>query len=294
MQKTEISWTDYSTNPLKYRDANGKSVWACVKASPGCHACYSESLARRFNKGGPFSLPVLSQTTPYLDEKEVKAILTSKAISGKRVFPCDMTDFAGEWIEDEILDRLFAAFALRPDVEFQLLTKRAERLLRYCRADGRCRSIDSAKCKIMGTMPDYGVEADAYVGEEGSGYFEHGGLDNVLLGFSAENQEWYDKRLPYMKLLAAIGWRTWWSLEPLIGPIELAPDDPSVWVVTGSESGRKRRNMSIEWANSIQQSCKNAGRPFFMKQLEIDGIVTESVDVFPPHLRVREFPGVRQ
>jgi len=37
MQRTSISWTDLTANPLKYRrKSDGAVVWACVKVSPGC------------------------------------------------------------------------------------------------------------------------------------------------------------------------------------------------------------------------------------------------------------------
>jgi protein gp37 len=42
-----------------------------------------------------------------------------------------MTDIFGEWVPDALLDRLFAVFALRPDVTWQVLTKRAERMRDY-------------------------------------------------------------------------------------------------------------------------------------------------------------------
>ncbi len=50
--KTAISWTDYSSNPVKYIDnETGKTVWACVKKSAGCANCYAEALALRWGKG---------------------------------------------------------------------------------------------------------------------------------------------------------------------------------------------------------------------------------------------------
>ena len=39
MNNTHIQWCDYSANVIKYRDEDGKSVWACVKVSDGCKNC---------------------------------------------------------------------------------------------------------------------------------------------------------------------------------------------------------------------------------------------------------------
>src|SRR4051812_14758294 len=121
MQKTNIEWTatprpdgtlepGYSANPLKYRDAAGNVVWGCVKTSPGCAHCYAETLAKRYGRGGPFTAATMRGLTPFLDEKELHRMLTYKPAAGKKCFVGDMTDVFGEWVPDELLDRLFAVF----------------------------------------------------------------------------------------------------------------------------------------------------------------------------------------
>jgi len=122
--KTRIEWTDRTTNLLKYRDAEGRVVWHCEKTSPGCAHCYSEAIAERFKRGGPFLPVVTPRVTPFLDAAEAGKILRSRKLAGKRVFVDDMTDLFGDWVSDEIIDRHFAVFALRRDVTFQVLTKR--------------------------------------------------------------------------------------------------------------------------------------------------------------------------
>src|SRR5262245_8975140 len=124
MQPTSIQWTDYTSNPIKYRrKSDGKTVWGCVKVSPGCAHCYAEAIALRFDRGKVFNAANMEELEPFTDEDELRTLLTSKKLSGKRVFVGDMTDVFGEWIPDKMLDRLFAVFALRPDVTFQVLTK---------------------------------------------------------------------------------------------------------------------------------------------------------------------------
>src|SRR5438128_1214868 len=130
-QATGIEWTDASSNPLKYRDAKGRVVWACVKVSSGCANCYAEALARRFNRGDTFTRGHMEGLTPFVDEREITRLLVARSLAGKRVFACDMTDLFGEWVPDELIDRILAAMVLRPDVTFQVLTKRAERMARY-------------------------------------------------------------------------------------------------------------------------------------------------------------------
>ena len=51
MQRTEIAWTDFSSNPLQYHTPDGRVVWGCIHKSAGCEHCYAEQLAKRFGRG---------------------------------------------------------------------------------------------------------------------------------------------------------------------------------------------------------------------------------------------------
>jgi protein gp37 len=56
------------------------------------------------------------------------------------------------------------------------------------------------------------------------------------------------------------------SCEPLLGPLQLDLDDIH-WVIVGGESGLDFRPFEPEWAISIREQCKQAGVPFFFKQV---------------------------
>jgi protein gp37 len=64
--------------------------------------------------------------------------------------------------------------------------------------------------------------------------------------------------------LARMGWKTFASLEPLLGPINL--DVPIGWVIIGGESGPGARPMHPDWVRAIRDQCVAAGIPFFFKQ----------------------------
>lgn len=269
--ETGISWCDYTSNPVKYHDASGKDVWACVKVSAGCKHCYAEALALRFDRGKAFTPTNMAGVTPYLDEKELKSLLTSKKIAGKKVFIGDMTDVAGSWVPDDMLDRLFAVFALRPDVVFQVLTKRPERMADYLSS----RSRSARFWKDAARQSGYSLEF------EGISLVPFP-LPNVWIGTSVENQQAADERIPHLlKCPAAVRFL---SLEPLLGPVNLAVahldgDAPSAgtlrwtgegvgidWVVVGGESGPRHRPMEVAWADSLVERCKAAGVPVWVKQ----------------------------
>ena len=123
---------------------------------------------------------------------------------------------------------------------------------------------------------------------------------NHYFGFTAESQEWYDKRLG-LRSASGFPWPDWanlWvSCEPLLGPIDLGlmwdgePIKPVYkWVVVGCESGPKRRPCKIEWVESIVEQCKAAEIPVFVKQLDINGRCETDINKFPAHLRIRQVP----
>lgn len=289
-QEKGIQWTDFTSNPIKYRDEAGKSVWACVKVSDGCKNCYAETLAKRYGRGGPFSLPQTKKVTAYFDAKEAKSLLKSTKITGKRVFIGDMTDIFGDWVLDEILDKLFAVFALRPDVTFQILTKRPERLAKYT-------TTPFVSNRILEAM---------HVVDPERGVWSWPGWDdamrNVWFGTSVENQKAANERIPW--LLKCPATVRFLSAEPLLEPISLntplkifthkgppccidregyhqlgdglkpkfreARNLQIHWVIVGGESGPRARPCDLEWIRSIIEQCKQADVACFVKQLGAD------------------------
>ncbi len=320
MNKTSIEWTTtilpngtsrpgFSANPLKYRrKSDGKVVWACVKISPGCANCYAEATAMRFERGKLFTAANMEEVEPFLDEKELHKIMTAKTIdgipvSGSKCFAFDMTDLFGEWVSDYMIDRVFSTFALRPDVTFQVLTKRAERLQQYMLGVTRY----GTQFKAMGV--DYKFP-----------------LPNLWCGVSVENQEQADKRMPF--LISTPAAVRFVSYEPAIGPLDLSPwllsdydkycrddrfgvpkdarRDKVDWVIVGGESGHGARPCGVAWIRDMVNQCKNAGVACFVKQLGSEprpSALPSDVTVrfikskkggdmaeWPNDLQVREFP----
>lgn len=299
MNVTSIGWTDFTSNPIRYRNADGKMVWACERASPACAHCYAADLAKRYGRGGgKFTKEELATYTPYFDFKEARKILKARTIKGKtvkgsRCFIGDMTDVFGEWVPDALLDQLFGVMALRSHVTFQLLTKRPERMRAYF-ADVKARqsAIIEQAATIAGQVdgqPEGGLLEDAFLIEELWGNGKHWPLPNVWLGVSVENQVWADKRIPI--LLETPATVRFISAEPLLKPIDLTnirlsnggqlhalggtvvfgPQDassgPSLnWGIGGGESGNILRDPGVEAFVGLATQFTSAGVPFFMKQ----------------------------
>jgi protein gp37 len=258
--KTSIEWTDFTTNPLRYRDASGREVWACEKVSPGCKNCYSEAIAGRFKRGGPFNHAVTSTLTPYLDREELRRIVASRAISGKRVFPCDMTDLFGEWVSDEMIAALFGVFAARPDVTFQVLTKRAERLTLLAADAFKCLVRDELNRILERKMACYRWPEDEVPGPP-----HLWPLPNVWIGVSVEDKQRADERIPHLlRCPAAVRFL---SVEPMLGPVDL-----SRWIARVEGCGACDESYPVAEAvrgerGTPQDKCARCGEEGFMISL---------------------------
>ena len=187
------------------------------------------------------------------------------------VFCGNMTDLFGEWLEPfdsmEFFSRLFHFTrdgSPRPnEATYLFLTKRVSRM-----ADALCNYTD---------------------------------VPNALFGFTAENQEWYDRRFAEFRKIPT-KFRGWLSAEPLLGPIDLGlnhvyPPEaaPFQWVVVGCESGSGRRPCPLEWVESVVEQCLDAGVRVFVKQICLpDGRFVNTLLDFPKHLRIRQVPWAKQ
>jgi protein gp37 len=273
--RTAIEWTDYSSNPIKFRRQDtGKVGWHCEKISPGCAHCYSEVIDGRFGTQLDYTRPNSALVEPFVVESELRKLLGLKG--PVRVFLGDMTDLFLDLISDAMLDRVFTVMAYRRDVTFQVLTKRPGRMCDYVRnADGR---------EFRAEIPGVRLDREPFDWPP----------PNVHLGVSVEDQRRADERIPHLlETPAAVRFL---SVEPMLGPVDLfcvnayadghtnalrgvtigvtdglgaatGFDHSRIdWVIAGGESGHGARPVHPEWVRSIRDQCVATGVPFFFKQ----------------------------
>lgn len=283
MQETSVGWCDFSSNLIKYRDAGGKTVHACVKVSSGCAHCYSQALAIRWGRGKEFTAANMESLTPFFDEKEAKQVLNSKKIAGKKVFVNDMTDWMGPWIDDEIIDQCIAVFALRDDVTFQTLTKHANRQREYMNnAETRFR-IGEAIISLCNREKLYQLAIGSKRSlledtKTAKTYIAQWPIPNLHIGVSVEDQKNAEKRIPL--LIGTPAAIRFVSAEPLLGPIDLQVNHPHQarngghrsllddldGIVIGGESGAGHRDMPLAEALMLAESARAAGVAVYFKQ----------------------------
>jgi protein gp37 len=124
MNRTSIEWVGtynedgtftkgYSVNPIRFRPFGSQFLTnMCQRCSPGCQACYAESITRRFwPQGSNVSFPGytaqgIAAGEFVLDEKQLQSILKHKKPA--KLFWGDMTDIFGEWVPSWMIDACFA------------------------------------------------------------------------------------------------------------------------------------------------------------------------------------------
>lgn len=113
-ERSAIEWTDATWNPVR----------GCTKISPGCKHCYAETFAERFRgvPGHPFEQGFDLRLVPTALD------LPTRWRRGRRVFVNSMSDLFHEEVPLAYIRKVFAVMRAAPQHQFQVLTKRAERL----------------------------------------------------------------------------------------------------------------------------------------------------------------------
>jgi protein gp37 len=117
MKTTKIEWTDRTWNP----------VTGCTKVSSGCANCYAEIMSKRLQAMGQnkyingFKLTLHDEilTEPMRWEKP------------HTIFVCSMSDLFHEEVPFHFIDKVMNIIEETPHHNYQILTKRAERLSEY-------------------------------------------------------------------------------------------------------------------------------------------------------------------
>ena len=238
---TTIEWATDVWNP----------VTGCTKISPGCAHCYAERMSKRL--AGRFGYPADDPFAVTLHRNRLNQPLHWKKT--RKIFVDSMGDLFHEDVPFAFIHEVFEVMDEADHHIFIILTKRPQRLYEF----------------MNEWIPNaYGVPFVP--------------LANVWLGVSCEDQATFLDRVPtLMQTSAAVRII---SMEPLLGPIQMLDHllgrerywgGDAYWeplidqVIVGDESGPKRRPCQVGWVRDIRDQCVQAGIPFFLKQLHLDG-----------------------
>lgn len=259
-ENSGISWCHHTLN-----------WWmGCTKVSAGCKHCYAETLVTTRMRLPVWGDKAERKATSASTRKQVHTWNRKAREAGERhqVFCSSLSDV----FEDRpglapMRAELFAAIVACPDLDFLLLTKRPENMVRLARDAG-----------WSGAWPS-----------------------NVWAGCTVENQAMANERIPH--LLGVPARVRFLSVEPLLEAVDLTAIERTQaegfmrpldgrfntiqWVIVGGESGPGARPFDLRWASAIQSQCKAAGVAFFMKQTGANAVDSSTVDIVGPDGRVR-------
>jgi protein gp37 len=274
---TKIEWTQETWNP----------IIGCTKISEGCKNCYAEKFAYRLSHNPKTMnnyVHVVDLVTKKWSNKTqlIKSALTKplKWKKSKMIFICSIGDLFHESVPFEWIDKVISLIGITPIHTFQILTKRPERMLEYFKHFG-----NEIKKAGFDSIPSQSENPLDY----------YGPLPNLWLGVTCENQEMADKRIPILlqipakvrfvsceplleEILLKQQWKNYlegWDTEigcrsDINGYPEPCPEQIQTnkidWVITGPETGFRKRPCKKEWIESLYEQCKSANVPFFDKK----------------------------
>jgi protein gp37 len=236
-EKTGILWCSHTFNP-----------WiSCSPVSEGCKNCYAERNNERFHWvekwGGPRKRT--SEANWRKPLAWAKKAASEKVL--KRIFCASLADVFDDQVLQQVRVDLYDLIDKTGDIgngyiEWLILTKRPENINAMMR---------------------------------GWRFDDTPSSNPIRMGVTAENQKRADERIPI--LLNAWKGPNFVSAEPLLGPINITNYLPEIsWLITGSESGPDARPMRFDWARSLRDQCRIYGKPYFLKQMVVNGTLTKT------------------
>ena len=255
---TEIAWCNSTFNPW----------WGCTRVDPACEHCYAETWARRTGHSvwGP-TAPRRTFGAKHWAEPFTWDSRAKKDSVRRRVFCASMADIFDKDAPPGELDRLWLVIRMTPNLDWLLLTKRADRI------------------------------RDSLPADWGSGY------RNVWMGVTIGEPGGLWRLDELIKIPAVIRFV---SVEPLLAPLLLTRYGPRShvavqilregldWVIVGGESGAGCRPMDLDWARTLRNEARVIGAAYFMKQIGGFPNKRDRLSDFPEDLRIREFPVPRR
>lgn len=223
---------------IEWTDLDWNVVGGCRPKGPGCDQCQGVRALQRVG-GRPeyHGLVVDGEWTGAVRLLEHRLELPLTVKTPKRIFVTNVGDLFEPALPDPDIERVFDVMRRAEQHTFQSLTKCPKRMATWCAAH------------------------------------QPASLANVWLGTSVEDQRHAELRVPVLlDTPAAIRWL---SVEPLLGPVDLAPWIHAIdWVVVGGESGPRPRPIDRKWVADLRDACSEAGVPFLFKQwgANIEGV----------------------
>jgi protein gp37 len=220
---SSIEWTDATWNP----------VAGCTILSPGCTNCYAMRMAARLEAFGQEKYAGTTRKTGGRYKWTGKVVLDYGALTvprswrkGRRVFVNSMSDLFHEDVPLSFIQEVFHVMEATPHHTYQVLTKRADRLL----------ELSPLLLWPMNTWMGVSVESADYLGR----------VDRLRRTGA---------KVKFVSLEPLLG--------PVLPGLDLTDIH---WAIAGGESGPGARPMESQRVRAIRDACVKAGVAFHFKQ----------------------------
>lgn len=275
MNKTSIEWCSHSSNVIYAVDIrNERKGHFCTPVSRGCTNCWANEVNHRFGNDIEYAAQNEKFIRFELNIPELKKLRDHRKPA--RVFIEDMSDIAHPMISDAMIAKALSyLLQCRPSVENLLLTKRIDRL-----ADLLTNSdfIKAVFLEIYDEVPTDLFGDVTALREEIRFQWPPA---NLHIGTSIEDQKSLHARGPHLAKLAVAGFTTYYSLEPMVAPVNFE-DTKNVYyknylrdpitdtplchgVICGGESGHGAFPLHPELPRTIRDACIRHRIPFMFK-----------------------------
>lgn len=251
-ENTNIEWATHTFNP-----------WlGCTKIKSGdapsaCDFCYAEAWAKRYGMvewgNHPRKLTSdanwkkpLAWARVARDRRQMWQRNTVKYREPERprVFCASLADVFDNQAPQEWRERLWHLISCTPELDWMLLTKRPQNILKMTPEAWRS-----------------GLPA------------------NIWCGVTAENQTEYDRRMGFLQHVPATVHFV--SYEPALGPLKMTGHGlyPTMIICGGEDFVRPGREMDLQWARDLRDECAIVGTKFFFKQINGKGPIPEDLRI---------------
>jgi protein gp37 len=241
--KTEISWTDATWNPTV----------GCTHVGPECDNCYAARDASTRLRGVPVyaGIAVDGKFTGHVrivPERLQKPLQWRRP---RRIFVNSMSDLFHPRIPMEFVAQVFAVMGMAAQHQFQVLTKRPQRMRRLMNDPDFAAMVDNLAAVLCTSWA------------RGRPLPTEWPYTNVWLGVSV-GLDRYTWRADHLRNTTAH--IRFISAEPLLGPLPSLDLTGIDWVIVGGESGANARPMHPDWARDLRDRCQAQDVTYHFKQ----------------------------
>jgi len=238
MNKTNISWTDYTFNPI-------------IGCSRGCRYCYACDLHTKRHKAyiNGSNLPIqYSKSFDNIQFFPERLIQPFKVKKPSKIFICSMGDIFDKNVKQEWIDKIMAVIFLNPRHTFQILTKQPERMEKY----------------INGIEKEFKERIEPHLIKK-TNRETNWPLSNLHIGVTVTNSSEWIRRVNILR--DCNSYIKFVSMEPMLEDINMFPYLREIdWIILGGQTGKDVVELKYEWVKNVIDQCRNANVSLFFKQ----------------------------